>query len=395
MEYFGRERLKELLEVPDGPAVSIYLPTERSSSEADTDRLRFRAAYERARELLSAEADDGRREAVEAELATLEPLTREQEFWRYESEGIALFVSRGFQRMYRVPTQLPELVVVGPTFHTRPLIELLQAPDRYWVLGLSQKQVRLWEGTASSASPVDLGEMPRDMLDALGFEYERDANIIQRQKIRRARSQPGRGGHSPVFHGHGAAKDEVTEAELKKFFKLVDDGLAELLKDEIGPVVLATVGEYHPIYRSISSLENLVEEGIEANVTDWGTGRIHDAAWPIAKSVVLRQVEQALALWESGYGAGKGELDLANLGRLAVAGRIRLLLTERGRRVWGTFDRETGAIEILKEGGDDPGEHAVELLDELAEMVMLKGGNALVLSAERMPTETGAAGVLR
>lgn len=391
MDYFGRDKLKELLETPEGPAVSIYLPTARSSSEADADRLRFRAAYERAGELLSTEADS---QGARAELQSLEQLTKDPEFWRYQSDGLAVFLADGFQRMYRVPTRLPELVVVGPTFHTRPLIELLQAPDRYWVLGLSQNNLRLWEGTASGASPVDLAGLPRNMLDALGFEFERDYEIVHRRKAGPSRGEKGRGGHTPVFHGHGAAQEEAEDA-LRLFFKKVDGALRELLADEIGPVVLASVKEYHTLFRSVSSLGNLVERGIEANVTEWSADRIHEAAWPIAKSVALEQIEKALRLWESGYGAGKGEADLANLGRLAVAGRVRLLLTERDRHLWGTYDRDTGAVEILQEGGEDPGNHAVELLDELAEVVILRGGNALVLSGERMPTETGVAGVLR
>lgn len=392
MDYFGRERLKELLEPAAGAAVSIYLPTHRSSSEAEVDRLRFRAALDQARELLS---EDGSDDETLARLEELDPLTREQEFWRYQADGLAVFLGPGFARMYRVPTELPELVVVGPTFHTRPLLELLQAPDRYWVLGLSQKNLRLWEGTAAGATPLDLRNLPRDMLDALGFEYERDANIVQRQKLRRQRSQPGRGGHAPVFHGHGAAKNEVTEAELRKFFRKVDRGLADLLEGETGPVVLATVKEYHPLYRSASGLGNLVEEGIEANVTEWTPERIHEAAWPIVESVAMRQVDRALQLWENAYGAGKGEADVANLCHQAVAGRLRLLLTERGRRVWGTLDRDTGEVEILQEGGEDPGEHAAELLNELAEVVILRGGDALSLSEEHMPTDTGAAGILR
>jgi hypothetical protein len=37
----------------------------------------------------------------------------------------------------------------------------------------------------------------------------------------------------------------------------------------------------------------------------------------------------------------------------------------------------------------------VELLDELAEIVLLKGGAILVVPPDRMPTDTGAAGILR
>lgn len=391
MEYFGREKLKELLEEPDGTAVSIYLPTARAGSEAEGDRLRFRAALERAVELAAAEEDGS---GPSAELDELAELIDDREFWRYQSDGLAVFAARGFIRIYRMPTSLPELVVAAPTFHTRPLIDLLQAPDRYWVLGLSREKVRLWEGTAGGASPLDLRTLPEDMIDALGFEFERDPEFVHRRKAGPSRGERGRGGHQPTFHGHGAEHEE-TEAELRRFFRKVDDGLRAFLADEIGPVVLAAVQEYHPVYRSLSRLDNLAEEGIQASVTEWSANRIHEAAWPIAKEAALDKVDEALELWERAYGQGKGEMDVANVARLAIAGRIRLLLTERDRRIWGTLDRGTGAVEVLREGGDDPGNHAVELLDELAELVLRRGGRALVLSPERMPTDTGVAAVLR
>lgn len=391
MDYFGREMLEELLESPEPPAVSIYLPTHRSSNKAETDRLRFRAALDQARELMAADYDDS---VTDGLLEELDPLARDQEFWRYQADGLATFVSQDFFRMYRIPTGVPELVVVGPTFHTRPLIEYLQMPDRYWVLGLDRKKVRLWEGTAAGVTPMDLSQLPRSLLDALGFEFERDYEIVHRGKAGPSRGQRGRGGHQPTFHGHGVGHDD-SEPEMKTYFKKVDRGLRELLKDEIGPVVLAAVQEYHPLYREVSSLDNLAPEGIEASVTKWNPEQVHEAAWPIAKESALEKVQLALDLWEKAYGSGKGELDLANLGRLSIAGRIRLLLTERDRHVWGTLNRDTGEVEVLQEGGEDPGNQAVDLLDELAELVILRGGRALFLSAERMPTDTGAAGVLR
>jgi hypothetical protein len=391
VDYFGREKLRELLERPAGTAVSIYLPTTPSSSEAEGDRLRFRAALDQARQTL---ASDGSDEATLDELEELVPLTRDQEFWRYQAEGLAVFLAPGVQRLYRVPTDLPELVVVGPTFHTRPLLEYLQAPDRYWVLGLGRKEVRMWEGTGSGVVPMDFTGLPRSLLDALGLEFERDYEIVHRRKAGPSRGERGRGGHQPTCHGHGVGHDDA-EPELRQFFRRVDRGVGELLKGEAGPVVLAAVQEYHPLYRDVSSLENLAPEGIQASVTRWPPDRIHEEAWPIARRAALERLDEALELWETSYGRGKGEADVANLCHLAVAGRIRLLLTERERRVWGTLDRDTGAVEILREGGDDPGEHAVELLDELAELVILRGGDALSMSADRMPTGTGAAGILR
>ena len=122
---------------------------------------------------------------------------------------------------------------------------------------------------------------------------------------------------------------------------------------------------------------------------------MHDAAWPIAQAGVDRKIDKALELWENSYGRGKVESDLVATGRLAVAGRIRLLLTEKGRNIWGRFYPVTGNVEVIQEGGSDPGGDAVDLVDEIAEIVLQHGGRALTLAPEKMPTDTGIAAVLR
>lgn len=393
MDYFGREELKELLEAPGGRAVSMYVRTRRTSSEAETNRLRFRAAVDEARDRISS---DGAEADPDGVLDPAVDLLNEEDFWRYQSDGFAAFAAPGFFRTYRLATELPNLVVVGPSFHTRPMMEYLQAPDRYWVLGLSQKSVRLWEGTKSGLTPVDLTNLPRDLLDALEYEFERDNQFLHRRKPTAKRRSGGRGsggGWTPVFHGHGVGVND-SEPELKQFFRKVDAALHEYLSDEIGPVILAAVKEYHSIYRSVSGLERLSEEGVEGNVLDWSEERVHEAAWPIARRTVLDKIDQALRLWENAFKSGKGERDLASVAHLAVQGRIRLLLSEAGRRFWGHLDETSGDVELLREGGDDPGPEAVDLANAVAEVVIRHGGRTLVLPGDRMPTDTGVAAVL-
>ena len=386
MDYFGRDELKELLAVQDVPTASIYLETERSSG-AEANRLRFRAALEQAEEELSESVSQDQVDQV------LDPfrayLNVEQDFWTYQADGLAAFASPEMHRMYRLPVSFEDLVVVAPTFHTRPLMEYLQAPDRYWVLSISQKEVRLWQGTRSGLTPVDLAGVPRSLQEALGYEFERDELQFHSPK------QGGTpGGTGAIFHGHGVGQDDA-KPELKRFFRKVDEGVRELLADEIGPVILAAVDYYHPLYHEVSRLENLTDEGVTGNVSNWDASRLHDSAWPVVRETVLEKIDGALQLWENAYSNGKGEADLASVARLAVAGRIRLLLTQHGRNVWGRFDRHTGEMEHIREGGEDPGPEAVDLLDEVAEVVMEKGGRSLILSEERMPTETGVAAILR
>lgn len=381
MDYFVKENFRELLRSDGVPAVSIYLPTERASTGWEANRLRFRAALGQARKLLEADYPP---EVGGPLIETLTPLLDDQDFWLYQADGLALFASPSLERRYRLPVPFEEIVVVGPSFHTSPLLELLQVPEHYWVLSVSQKEVGLKQGTARGLTPVDLSGVPESLRDALGGQVERDTL-----------SHHGIGARSgPIFHGYGVGKDD-SKAELERFFRKIDAGLRDLLGDDLAPLILAAVDYYHPIYHSISRLDNLTKEGIQGNVVAWSDERLHDAAWPIVESDAMRKVRLAGELWEAAFKQDKTEADLSAAGRLAVGGRIRLLMAERGRRLWGRLDRETGIIEFVQEAGNDPGENAVELLDELAEVVILRGGNALVLSAERMPTDTGVAAVLR
>jgi len=393
LDFFGPADLDELLRVSSAPAISIYLPTNRGRSTADLDRLRFRSALERARDLLDeSNAEEGAdRDDL---LSPLVPFAHERDRWNGGGGGLAFFRSAEMLRQYRLPAEFPELVVVGPTFHTRPLVRFLQAPDRYWVLDLSQGRVRLWRGDASGLHPVDSDSVPESLEQALGYEYSRDYEVVHRGSGQDAQGgQQGRGAMG-VFHGHGVGTDD-REPELRRFFKVVDEGLVSLLGSESGPIVLAAVAEHHSLYRAGSRLNSLAPAGIEASVRDWTLERLHKEAWPLAIQAADAQIDRALALWEASYGPGKTEADLGNTGPLAAAGRVRLLLIEQGRRLWGTLDRDTGKVRVLRDGGDDPGADAVELLDEIAELVLLHRGHALILPSERMPTASGTAAILR
>ena len=379
MNYFGPEDLKELLEENRSPAVSIYIPLEGAAA-ADADALRFRAALGKARTLLEADSNGGASAVVPA----LEALHGDREYWRGGVGSLAVFAAADFLRTYRLPADFGELATVGPAFHTRPMVEYLQAPGRYWLLSLSQKDVRLWQGSSRGLVPFESKRLPDSLESALGRKVEKD-------RLNYHSAGPG---SSPVYHGHGAGKDDV-KPELEKFFRVVDGVLVELLEGQLDPVVLAAVDYLHPIYRSVSRLGTLAEDGIQGNVSDWDAERLHEAAWPIASRRADGWIEEALGLWEQGYGRGKTEADLATAFRLGVAGRIRALLTERNRLIWGQLDRATGEVNILAENGADPDPTAADLLNELAGITIRHGGKTLILPADRMPTQTGLAAILR
>jgi hypothetical protein len=76
--------------------------------------------------------------------------------------------------------------------------------------------------------------------------------------------------------------------------------------------------------------------------------------------------------------------------RAAVAARVGTLLVEGDRVVPGRLDLATGAVRpgAADHEGDD-------LIDDVAEEVLRRGGEVVVVPAERMPVKSGLAATYR
>jgi hypothetical protein len=88
---------------------------------------------------------------------------------------------------------------------------------------------------------------------------------------------------------------------------------------------------------------------------------------------------------------GTGSDDLAQVVQASTAGRVATLMIEADRVVAGRTDEASGQFESA-----DLGDPCVDdVLDDLGELVTRMGGRALVIPAERMPTQTGLAAIYR
>jgi hypothetical protein len=74
-----------------------------------------------------------------------------------------------------------------------------------------------------------------------------------------------------------------------------------------------------------------------------------------------------------------------------AAGRVATVLIDADQDLPGRVDPQTGAITrtaVAEPEGDD-------LLDDVGELVLRTGGEAVIVPAERMPTRTGLAAIYR
>ncbi len=401
MDRFGREEFRQLLEVDNSPAVSIYMPIERTELTNKALRLQFRAHVDDVVDRLqqAESVDDADRETI---VHRLREMVEERTFWDRSGDGVAVFVAPDFEAVYFLAEPFDNQAVVGSNFHTRPLLDHIAAPSDFWVLAIGEKEVSFWEGSPTGVESVEIDDLPKSLQEALMMEEEPDQDGLNYQTGgnytfggRSTDVGGGRGLPSPMYHGHGGGKEEH-KAYLRRYFSEVSKGIRDYLGGAEGPVILAAVDFCHPIFKQASKLRNLADEGIEGNVHFWNDKQIYEAAWPIAKQQMRHRIDEALQKWERAYGRGSAEVDPVAVGRRTVENRVHMLLLDEEAEMWGQYDRNTGLIEELDEMAEgDEKALAVDVYDEIAETVVQRGGQVVVIPSEEMPSETGIGAILR
>jgi hypothetical protein len=240
MDLFTRADLRALLAEHERPCVSLFMPAHRGGAEEDP--IRFRKLLGQAEERL---IKHGLHipEAREF-LAPLHALLEDVSFWPNQCDGLAVFLARDLQRIYRLPWSYQEELEVGGLFQAAPLLPLLHGDGRFYVLAVSQNSVRLFQGTRFTVSPVDLKGVPRNLAEAL--------RTHDRDEVLTFHTRPTSGGSwGAIFEGHGVGIDDEKD-DLLRYFQQIDRGLHYVLREERAPLVLAAVDYLQPIYREAS-----------------------------------------------------------------------------------------------------------------------------------------------
>jgi hypothetical protein len=378
MNVLTRDSLNLLMAVHKGPCVSVFMPMHRSGSETQQDPIRLKNLIREAEGHLIAR---GLRTPEAKEL--LEPaerLLRDGLFRQHQSDGLAMFLSPEVFRYYLLPFVFKELVIVTDRFHIRPLLPLLSGDGRYYILALSQNKIRLLQGTRYSVNEVSLADVPENLAETL-----RDDDSWKDLQMHSALS--GKGTLSAITHG-----EEVDSKEnIRRYFRRIDKGLHELLRNERAPLVLAGVDYLHPIYKEVNSYPHLMDEGIAGNPERLSAGELHELTWTIVKPCFQKAQQEAVNRYKEFASSGQASNGVRKIIPAAYHGRIELLFVIPDLQQWGTFDPGTDEIHLHKKEktGDE------DLLEYAAIRTLLNGGTVYMVGAEKMPDTDPLAAVFR
>ena len=382
MSTLDKDYAAGLLDKCDPPCLSLYQPTHRHHPDNQQDPIRFRNLVKELEEPLRQQfPNDDIRKLLQPFLA----LANDMDFWNHTLDGLAVLGARGIFRVYKLQRPVTEFALVADSFHTKPLMRILQSADRYQVLGLNRQEIRLFEGNRDALDEIELARtVPKTITEALGDELTEPHRTVA--------SYGGIGdGHSPMHHGHGGKESEV-DIDAERFFRAIDRGILEHHSKPAGlTLILAALPQYHHLFHQVSHNPLLIEDSIEVHPDSLTIEELRQRAWQILEPHYLARLAKLVEEFGNAKSKGLGDDVLVQVAKAIVAGRVATLMIEAVRKIPGRIDSATGEIEF----GDLSHPEVDDVLDDLGELALKKGGQIVIVPAERMPTDTGIVAIYR
>lgn len=369
-----KKELLELAEARQPLCVSIFIPTHRTGRETlkGEDSLLLKNQLKEVKLQL-----EGRGMNVADSEAFLKPaqeLIENSEFWRHQSDGLAIFIAGNFFRKYSVPLYFEEYGYVSDEFYLKPLMPLFNGDGLFYLLALKMDEVKFYKGTRYSIAEIELSDrVPSRLEDVAGYDYE--------QKGLQFRTQPGNRGGG-MFHGHGEEADAKMKNELLRYFRAVNNGILPLLPaNHTPPLVLECLPFHFSIYQEVNTYRNLFSQPISRNSAEVDVLLLHEKAWGILQDYFDQHRREKIQQFLQWQGTGKTSSGIREILPEAFRGKVDALFLEKQADIFGTYHRETFEVELDEE-------HIatnISLLNLLAIKVFEQGGAVFLMEKEDMP----------
>lgn len=340
------------------PSVSIIVHLTPKMPDRQANITKAKDALRTAKDRLLKEVSASEAEAI---IKQAYAIVEAFDFAQTNARSMAIFVNKHIARVYLLPIALPDRIEIGSTFEIRDIIAALHNMPRYWVLLLSEKPTRLFQGFGQEL--VEIIEPARDALghDKDGFPYAYippDMQKVQDMMHNKADRD------LPHFDGHKEKFFERVFKLFERFYKI----------DPLPLFIISTEKNQHLF--DLASHHAFIAGWIHG---DYCKRLVHDIApivWPAVKKYLDDECKKKIDYFkEQAMGSRKHAYGIKAVWAAAQEGKVHELLVERDLKVFGIMDPQDPANIMIteKESGQ-----ACDLVNELIQVVMSKGDGIVV-----------------
>ncbi|MEO9221934.1 MAG: hypothetical protein ABI251_09200 [Mycobacteriaceae bacterium] len=368
---------------PSEVHISLFIPTHRYGTETKTDPIRWKNLLSRVEHTLSKRGMTT--EEIAELLAPAWQLHEDQLAWQYMSDGLAMYLRPGWHRMFRVPVEVPDVATIGDRFVVGPLVGIVTGDAHFLVLAVSQRRVRLLEGSMQRVEELEIADVPTSLKDVM------EAPEARSNTMTFPVSSGSRGGGTAVFYGHGTADDDFKQNQVQSFLRQVADGLQGVLGGQNLPMVLVGLDQMVSLYRDVNTYPHTLDEDVRKNPDELSAEELHSAAWPQVEVTLAAARASAVERFEAQHGTGLAVDDPAKIEEAAGHQRVDTLILPTEPCCWEHLGQVAAVVEL---GRDETFAHC-ELLDRAVVNTLAGGGRVHVVPTAEVPGRGDAAAILR
>lgn len=382
----SRDELDQLIKDASPPCVTISISTHPTGRETRQDPIRLKNHLREAVQRLESMGYSEVEVDNLLQPATKLPDSETAPFWRNGSESLVLLLAGGVARCYKIPVDAPEVTQVGDHFFVSPLVRYLQGDGTFFVIAVSQNDVRLLSGTKHSVWEVELETLPKNLQDALNIdEYQSSLQF-------HSHTTPQNANGEAVFHGHGGGEGEDQKQELLQYFHRLDKALTPFLSTTGAPLVFAGVEYLFPIFQKACKYKALQPNAVTGSPEGFSDKQLHEAAWKVVEPVHMAKRDDALQRFGLAASREKASDDINTILPATQEGRVDTLLLA------SDFADRHADSKPLSVNANRFGKTAINRIaahDLAAANTLQTDGAVFVLDAKAMPTDSSIAAIFR
>lgn len=372
MTFITKKEIQDLESIRNVHCISIYMPTHQKGEEVlqQEDAKMLKNHLKEVKNKLEREPL-GKREIAEL-IAPIQELIHDGEFWRHQSNGLALFITNGIVKKYTLPISFEPFNHVANSLYLTPLLPMFTGDDSFFLLWLQLEKVKLYKKTRYNSAEIHIEDkIPSRMEERVGYDYEQKGLQFRSQ-------QEGHG--AAAFHGHGEA-DRDRKNEIERYFSALDRGLMTLIKNENKPLIIACQDFLFPIYQKVNTYKYLLADHITLDPNEAHESKLRELAWKKLSPVFDKERLDKIDNFKKFDGTPRTSSDIEHIVPSAMQGIIDTLFIQKNEDIWGIYEPKQGTVRVDNEMLPSN----VSLLNKVAMKTFLDGGKVYLLEKEDMP----------
>jgi hypothetical protein len=359
------------------PRISIYIPTHPTYPDCLQDPIRLGNALKEVERQLT---EVGWRESDVAELVA-DAAARDaySTFWKFQDEGLAVFIEEGATHWHKLPEPVDELTVVANRYQVRPLIPLFRDKGSFHVLTVTEDGASFFNGSADRFREIGVEDMPTSV-EALRERTGFDADVGFHS---RDRGQQVGGAAAPKFAALGESGKDYETTLLDQFTLEIAKAVDAHLADSEAPLVLVALPRTLGRLAEHLNYRHVVDEHIPTDPAQFSDSELHNKAWEIVEPILTSQREEIRGRLRAAVEGERPDYshNLEGILRAAGEGRVDTVFLSPGETVWGHFDPSYRVIRIDRV----PHAENEDLLNLAALRALAQGGDVRSLPDDLRP----------